>query len=150
MNLNEPDITRLQADAGNPCLIVPPNICVQEGIYEFDVSLPISTDSYHITYQRCCRNSSITNIYNPDETGATYTVELTELAQVECNNSPVFSNFPPIIICVNEELNFDHSATDAEGDQLVYEFCTPLKGGGLYGNATSPTGIYPNPDDPPP
>ncbi len=150
LNLAAPEITWLQADAGNPCLIVPPNICVQEGIYVFERSLPISTDSYHITYQRCCRNSSISNIYNPDETGATYTIELTNKAQLECNSSPVFSNFPPIIICVDQALNFDHSATDAEGDQLVYEFCTPLKGGGLYGNPTAPDGIYPNPDMPPP
>ncbi len=149
-NLSAPDVTLLQADAGNPCLIVPPNICVQEGIYEFELSLPISTESYHITYQRCCRNSSITNIYSPDETGATYTVELTETAQLECNNSPVFNNFPPIIICVDQALNFDHSATDAEGDQLVYEFCSPLKGGGLFGAPTASNGIYPDPDDPPP
>jgi gliding motility-associated-like protein len=150
LNLSAPDITWLQADAGNPCLTVPPNICVQEGIYEFDLSLPVSSEPYHITYQRCCRNSSITNIYTPDETGATYTVALTKKAQTECNNSPVFNNFPPIIVCVNQALNFDHSATDADGDQLVYAFCTPLKGGGLFGNATSPTGIYPNPDEPPP
>ena len=150
VNLSAPTVTLLQADAGNPCLIVPPNICVQQGIYEFELSLPIINESYHITYQRCCRNSSISNIANPDETGATYTVELTEKAQIECNNSPVFDNFPPIIICVDQPLNFDHSAIDAEGDQLVYEFCTPLKGGGLYGNATAPDGIYPNPDQPPP
>ncbi len=149
LNLDAPEITWLEADAGNPCLIVPPNICVQEGIYEFEQSLPDSPDSYHITYQRCCRNSSISNIYNPDETGATYTVELTPAAQTECNNSPVFANFPPIIICVDQELNFDHSAIDAEGDQLVYEFCSPLKGGGLFGNPTASNGIYPNPDDPP-
>ncbi len=150
LHLDAPSITWLEADAGNPCLIVPPNICVQEGIYEFEQSLPNSNDSYHITYQRCCRNSSISNIYSPDETGATYTVELTPEAQAECNSSPVFANFPPILICVDEELNFDHSATDEEGDQLVYEFCSPLKGGGLYGNVTSPNGIYPDPDAPPP
>lgn len=150
INLTAPNISWLQADAGNPCLIVPPNICVQEGVYIFDQSLPINDESFHITYQRCCRNSSINNIYTPDETGATYTVELTPTAQNECNNSPEFNNFPPIIICVNEELNFDHSATDEDGDQLVYEFCSPLKGGGLFGNPTASNGIYPNPDDPPP
>ena len=146
----QPSVTMLEPSAGNPCLIVPPNLCVQEGIYELEISLPISTESYHITYQRCCRNSTISNIYNPDETGATFTVELTAKAQEVCNSTPVFNNFPPIVICVDQALNFDHSATDAEGDQLVYEFCSPLKGGGLYGAATAPDGIYPNPDVPPP
>ena len=150
INLNAPDIVFIDPDAGNPCLIVPPNICAQEGTYEFEVSLEVVTESYYISYQRCCRNSTITNIYNPDDTGATYTVEITPKGQLECNNSPVFNNFPPIIICLDQELNFDHSATDLEGDQLVYEFCSPLKGGGLTGPAQSLTGFAPNPDAPPP
>ena len=148
--LDAPDIVFVDPDLGNPCLIVPPNLCVQEGVYEFERSLEVIDESYHITYQRCCRNSTINNIYNPDETGATYTVEITPTGQLECNNSPVFNNFPPVVICVDQPLNFDHSATDAEGDQLVYEFCSPLKGGGLYGPPQSLNGFAPNPDAPPP
>ncbi len=150
INLSAPDIVFIDPDAGNPCLIVPPNICVQEGVYEFEVSLEVIDESYQITYQRCCRNSTITNIYNPDDTGATYTVEITPTGQEECNNSPVFNNFPPVIICVDQPLNFDHSATDVDGDQLVYEFCSPLKGGGLTGPPQSLNGFAPNPDAPPP
>ena len=142
-------------DNSNPCLMLPPNICVEEGIYEFDVELPPSDETYHIVYQRCCRNSTISNIYSPDETGATYTIELTPQAQALCNDSPVFNNFPPIVICAGEPLQFDHSATDAEGDQLVYELCSPLKGAGVRGflipgDPTLCDGFRPDPACPPP
>ncbi len=135
-----------------PCLI-PPNVCVEEGIYEFSLNLPISDQSYHISYQRCCRNITINNIVQPENSGATYTIEITPEAQRLCNNSPTFNNFPPTVICADADLNFDHSATDVDGDQLVYEFCPPLLGGGpgldpgLYETCN---GAQPNPACPPP
>ncbi len=144
-----------------PCLILPPNICAQEAIYRFKlsdygVSLPPSTtDSYFISYQRCCRNNTINNINRPESSGATYTIEITPEAQASCNSSPVFNDFPPTVICNNEPINFDHSATDPDGDQLVYSFCSPLLGGGLQGlnvgeSAAGCDGVQPNPACPPP
>ncbi len=136
-----------------PCLI-PPNVCVQEGIYRFTMDLPISTtQSYHVTYQRCCRNITINNILNPDQVGATYTIEITPAAQQVCNSSPTFDTFPPTVICGGLPLEYDHSATDADGDQLVYEFCGPLLGGGNLldqFNYTGCNGAYPSPACPPP
>ncbi|MBL7818629.1 MAG: PKD domain-containing protein [Saprospiraceae bacterium] len=126
-----------------PCLI-PPDVCVEEGIYEWEKELPIINDTYVILYQRCCRNETINNINAPGDVGATYFVEITALGQQTNNNSPTFRQFPPIVICANEMLNFDHSAVDAEGDQLVYEFCQPLGGGGKGGN-TGCAGTTPNP-----
>lgn len=150
--LGGPDVTLIDPNAGNPCLIVPPDICVQEGIYVFPVlELPIINESYHVAYQRCCRNNTISNIHSPDDTGATFSIEVTAQAQTLCNNSPVFNNFPPPVICAGEPLSFDHSATDADGDQLVYEFCSPLRGGGTNSNnASDMNGIAPDPDAPPP
>ena len=140
--------------ADNPCATIPPNVCVQEGIYTFDYQFTDwpSTSNYHISYQRCCRNATISNIVTPDQVGATFTVDLTPASQALCNNSPVFNNFPPIVICVNEPLVFDHSATDAEGDQLVYEFCSPLIGGGQGGGGGGGgcNSVSPNPACPPP
>lgn len=136
-----------------PCLIAP-NVDVEEGLYRFQAELPVSTESYHISYQRCCRNVTISNIFFPDNAGATHTVEITPFAQLQCNSSPVFNNFPPTIICAGEPLSFDHSATDADGDQLVYSFCNPLDGGGpITDNPTqynSCSGAQPIPACPPP
>jgi gliding motility-associated-like protein len=136
-----------------PCLI-PPDVSVEEGLYQFQVNLPLSDESYHISYQRCCRNITINNILSPENAGATYTIEITPLAQQECNSSPVFNEFPPTIVCAGEPINFDHSATDPDGDQLVYSFCPPLDGGGpitsnpnLYNTCI---GAQPIPACPPP
>lgn len=142
------NINTLQVDIANgiqnipppedPCVIPPANICVQEAQYTFTVSLPTIDDSYHVVYQRCCRNNTISNIVNPEDAGATYTIEVTPEAQQECNDSPVYNDFPPIVICVGSPLFFDHSATDSDGDQLVYEFCAPILGGGPLGTAENP------------
>jgi len=135
-----------------PCLI-PPNVCVEEGLYRFTLTLPNSPRSYHVSYQRCCRNVTINNIVNPESSGATYTVEVTPEAQDLCNSSPVFNDFPPTVICGGIPLVFDHSATDSDGDQLVYEFCAPLLGGG---NILTEPGVFncegaiPTPSCPPP
>jgi gliding motility-associated-like protein len=112
-----------------PCLISP-DICVEEGVYVWTRDFPKINDTYLIVYQRCCRNESISNIINPGAAGASYTVEITAQAQQVGNSSPTFKQFPPTVICGNFPLNFDHSAIDSEGDQLVYSFCEPYAGGG--------------------
>ncbi len=141
-----------------PCMNVPANICVEEGVYTWNLNLPASTRSYYVIYQRCCRNNTITNILDPRSSGATYYIEVTPAAQAACNNSPVFNDFPPIVICAGQSVDFDHSATDPDGDVLVYEFCSPTLGGGLGGSADGPAGssaddcdgVSPNPGCPPP
>ncbi len=141
--LDPPVVTPLNENISNQCLSNIPDLCVEEGVYTFDVNLPASPESYHLTYQRCCRNETISNIIDPGSTGATYTLEITPKAQGGCNNSPFFNDYPPIVICVNEPLMYDHSASDAEADSLVYEFCSPLRGGTL-------ADVAPLPDAPPP
>ncbi len=144
ISLDAPVVTDIDPTMdNNPCLVIPSNVCVEEGVYTFQVSLPIDTQSYHLVYQRCCRNQTISNLVNPDDAGSTYTVEITPMAQTECNSSPVFNNLPPVVICVNEPLSINQSAFDADGDQLVYEFCSPLLGG-------STNNVAPNPDGAPP
>jgi gliding motility-associated-like protein len=149
-------VTEIDPEIG-PCFEAP-DVCVEEAIYISGVvDLPVLTeDSYVITYQRCCRNNTISNIFVPGESGASYTIELTPEAQQSCNNSPTFNDFPPIVICANSPLVFDHSASDQDGDQLVYELCSPLLGGGLDGSPGNPgdpnsfTGVMPDPAAPPP
>lgn len=140
----------------NPCIEVPANLCVEKATYVFDITLPISNNSYIIAYQRCCRNNSILNIVAPEDTGAAFTVEIRPAAQQICNNSPVFNDFPPILICEGEPLVFDHSASDVEGHSLTYKFCSPLNGGGPFGSNETPgnpnacDGIIPEPSNCPP
>lgn len=44
------------------------------------------------------------------------------------NSNPVFDLFPPLFLCVGTPFTFDHKATDADGDSLVYSFYTPYDG----------------------
>lgn len=126
--INFPGSITLPAVASNPCIEVTGDVCVEEATYVRTITLPPDPNGYTLSYQRCCRNNSIVNILNPQSTGSTYTINIPGSAFTDCNSSPVFDNFPPVLLCANEPLIFDHSATDADGDSLVYSFCSPFEG----------------------
>ena len=98
-------------------------------LYSTNITLANPAVGYTFVYQRYSRNSTLVNLVLPDQTGSSYTVTIPPNSLANCNNSPVFNNFPPTIICAGVPINFDHSATDIDGDSLVYELCTPLIGG---------------------
>lgn len=123
-----PGSTNVPFISGNPCFQAPPNVCVEQAIYTTVVTLPASPSGYVFAYQRCCRNNTILNLVDPGNTGATYTETVPPTSSVVCNSSPRFTNFPPIALCIGEELVFDHSATDPDGDSLVYELCSTYSG----------------------
>ncbi len=103
-------------------------VCVEEFKYKQVVTLPRRSGGYILAYQRCCRNGSLNNVFEPLETGATYSVRIPELAFDSDNDSPSFNQWPPVYICANEAINFDHSAMDTDGDSLVYKLCVPRNG----------------------
>jgi gliding motility-associated-like protein len=138
-----PGSDTLDNNPGNPCLIVPPGICVEEAIFTYTVTLPPTPGGYTMAYVRCCRNSLIQNILDPSNTGGSYIATIPDTSLAECNSSPIYNNFPPTVICVNTPFTFDHSATDPDGDSLVYELCAPYVGA----DAFNP---YPNPPTCPP
>ncbi len=105
-------------------------VCVEVGVYKDTVQLTENPNGYILTYQRCCRNETILNINDPDQTGSNYWCYIPASTfndtPEDCNNSnPVFNEWPPVFICQGQNLDFDHSATDFEGDQLVYKLCQP-------------------------
>ncbi len=118
----------LDSFLADPCFIVPATVCVHTTTYRGTINLPYRPGGYTLVYQRCCRNQTINNIFLPDQTGATYSIVLSEEALTECNSSPEFKEWPPIFICAGTEINYDHSAFDLEGDSLVYSLCTPNTG----------------------
>jgi hypothetical protein len=116
----------------NDCIINIPNTCMQRMVFKIPVTLPPSTAGYRFVYQRCCRNQSINNIFDPGTTGATYTTIIPPFSNNQCtNNSAVFNQAPPQIICANNPFTFDFSASDADGDSLSYELCEALIGGDI-------------------
>jgi gliding motility-associated-like protein len=106
-----------------PCSETPKNVGSAEAVYSWTLELPEINTSYTVSYARCCRNVTISNLIQPSNIyGAIYSVEITPEAQRQGNSSPVFKNFPPPFICAGEPIQFDHSATDADNDQIVYRF----------------------------
>lgn len=129
----------------NPCLVVPPNVCVHRSTYRTITTLPFRAGGYTLVYQRCCRNKLIRNLPNPLNTGISIIADISEKTMLECNSSATFNKWPPVAICVHEPIDFDHSATDPEGDSLVYRLCTPLNGPDSLAPQPSPPfkGPYP-------
>lgn len=132
-----PGAKQLPVIIDNPCFIVPPNICVEEAEYTDVVTLPPKPGGYDIIYQRCCRNPTIVNIINPGSVGATFSAHIPDTA-VSCNNAANFKQFPPLVICQDDSISFDHSAVDTDGDSLVYSLCTPTHGGSQSNPAPNP------------
>ena len=111
----------------DPCVIPPTNVCYSVCHYIDTVYLPPIPGGYHLVYQRCCRNFSIANIVGPLNVGATYDAWIPPLPYSDDSN-PRFNAWPPTYICVNQPFTFNHSATDYDGDSLVYQLCDPLDG----------------------
>ncbi|NNC83705.1 MAG: PKD domain-containing protein [Flavobacteriales bacterium] len=127
-SFDSPFITPVETTVDFSCTDINASACVEKGVYIQTINLPPNATGYYIAYQRCCRNSTIQNLVNPDEFGATYAAFIPPASLAEGNSSPVFNDLPPIGLCSDLPFSFDHGATDADGDSLVYEFCTPYNG----------------------
>ncbi len=103
-----------------------PGICVEEAIYTKVVNhLPPNPGGYHLFYTYCCRNASIVNL-NPIYQGEAFYTYIPDNSVYMTNSAPQWKEFPPVFICQGQPLNFDHGATDKDGDSLVYSFYTPF------------------------
>ncbi len=111
------------------CVGVPSDICIHRAVYTTTTNLPFSSGGYIISHQRCCRDPGVTNIVDASNTGFTFYTEIREPALLGCNNSAVFNSVPPYMLCVNQPMEFDHSATDEDNNFLVYVLSDPLAGG---------------------
>lgn len=143
LSLPFPGSAQVPPTINNPCYTPPGSVCVEEAIYTGTANLPPIPGGYVLAYQRCCRNNTILNLNNPGNVGSTYTISIPDASIATCNNSPRYNHFPPIYICQGAPLVFDHSATDPDGDSLVYSLCDPYDG-------ASPGAPQPNPPAGPP
>lgn len=109
----------------NSICIFPPSVCVERTIYEMTVVLPVVTGGYTLAYQRCCRSQSISNLVDPLDSGMTFH---THLDPADQNSSPQFNADFPFAVFSNTPFVYDASATDSDGDSLVYEMTFPFLG----------------------
>ncbi|WPQ62901.1 PKD domain-containing protein [Chitinophaga sancti] len=147
----------IQSGQADPCIVNPPEICFQIGTYVGTVTVPISTAGYTVSFQTCCRDYTMSNIVDThqanDETnypgnGATYFTELPGTTNnFITNSSPVFNKDEAILVCANKKFTYDFSATDPDGDSIVYVFCAAYGGGKVTNGgdkyATPPAAVAP-------
>lgn len=118
-----------------------PGVCVELGVYSKIVNLPPQVGGYHLFYTDCCRNSSVANIASPLNYGEGLHTYIPDNNIYLTNSSPVFASYPPVYVCKDQDLNFDFSATDSDGDSLSYELIKPYHGKNEY--ASTYTGLLP-------
>ncbi|MEM7035418.1 MAG: gliding motility-associated C-terminal domain-containing protein [Bacteroidota bacterium] len=123
--LNTPTVEPTNWD---DCVGQPYPLCVEEAIYTRIVTLQPVTGGYDLGWARCCRNQNIDNLFNPLDQGVTFLAHIPGPEDADCNSMPNFTNQMPTFICVGEEFYFDHSATDQDGDSLVYSLTRPYDG----------------------
>ncbi len=112
------------------CLTNPPVFNYSVGSYTFDAELPDNTSGYTITYQTCCRVANITNIGNAPSVGSTYVGSIPGTQNLPLgNNSSAKFQTGISVICQENKFLLDFSATDADGDSLVYSTTSAYNGG---------------------
>jgi hypothetical protein len=129
----------------NECVNNPPPTCLRRTRFVKTYALAPSTSGYRVIHSRCCRNETINNINRPGEVGATYFCDIPPTTIASSNNSARFRTAPPQIICINNPLVYDHSATDVDGDSLSYEICDSYPGGSRDDSKPVPNNVLPSP-----
>lgn len=142
IDMGAPVVTTINPPTSNPCLTNTAGVCMEQGVYTRNYTFPSGASAFTIAYVRCCRNGSVTNLFDPSNEGAVYQATIPP-TNTTPNSGPAFNALPPLFVCVNAPLVFDYSANDADGDVLRYSLCTPYSGG-------SPTNPVPFPPPNPP
>ena len=128
------------------CITNQPTLDYTAGYYVFLITLDNNLKGYTAAYQTCCRIDNINNIVNngTNGVGATYTTSIPGsniLRGIETDNSARFAKGISIV-CYNNSFSLDFSATDPDGDQLVYSLCDAYNGGAAQ-NASNITPSLP-------
>ncbi|MEO6868870.1 MAG: PKD domain-containing protein [Ginsengibacter sp.] len=108
------------------CITNPPSLNYHVGIFYLTVDLPANSKGYTATYQTCCRISPLTNVDTNGGTGTGSTYSCSIPAVID--NSPQFTTSIDAI-CGNKPFHLQFSATDADGDSLIYQFAYAYDGG---------------------
>ena len=109
-------------------------------LYSTTINLPAEDfnhpDGYYVTWQRCCRNYNIDNIFSEDpnlggtHAGQTFFLEFPPV--VNASGDPFINSSPNLfpvlsdLVCANREYWLDFSGKDVDGDSLTYTLVTPL------------------------
>jgi len=94
----------------------------QVHVYSDIITFPQTCSDWTVGWSTCCRNGAITAI-NP---GSFYIECMINTNY--CNDSPIFTSLPTPYFCAGQPYNYNHGASDPEGDTLYYAQTCPLEG----------------------
>ncbi|MCF8463501.1 MAG: gliding motility-associated C-terminal domain-containing protein [Flavobacteriales bacterium] len=95
-----------------------------EYVYTRTVTLPPCSD-YVFSFTENARSEAIETISTPGTEDIHVEARLNSVL-APCNNSPQFDLPARGILCLGQDNNMIHTATDFDGDQLVYSLYTPM------------------------
>jgi gliding motility-associated-like protein len=136
-------VVPLQSTINSSCVSAPTNVCTEVGYYTEIVTLPPILGGYTLAYQRCCRNAVVQNVDTPGDVGATLVATIPGTESLPQNSNPIWNQLPPLYICAGVPFSFDQSASDLDGDSLVYSLCTPNSGANTNNPAPNPPAAPP-------
>lgn len=125
---NGPNGTPVPVDPPPPCMTNPPFISYNVGYYDLLVDLPDNLVGYTVSYQTCCRATPLINVNSPQAPaqgeGSTYSCNIPGRNQLGTahNSSPQFAT-QLNRVCHDAPFTLNFSATDPDGDSLVFSFC---------------------------
>lgn len=123
------------------CVNPKPSVFYRIDKYTTTIELAHNTRGYTFTVQRCCRIAGIVNVANSSTVGVSYTNTIPGSINgrpYHNNSSPVFVQKDTALICYSSPVELDFSATDPDGDSLVYVFTEGIIGGGMGFNQAKP------------
>ncbi|MBL8002948.1 MAG: hypothetical protein JNL05_13425, partial [Flavobacteriales bacterium] len=142
VNLFLTDSTVIEPSLPNNCTIGQ-GLCTIKGVFTGTMDVPLNFGGYHLYYQMCCRNLDIDNLANPNGTGIGYYAFVSP--PLVNNSSPVFLGVPTPFLCTSDTTTFLNSASDPDGDQLIFSFETPYNSVQFGGGIIPPPGQLPWP-----
>ncbi|MEO5584565.1 MAG: gliding motility-associated C-terminal domain-containing protein [Flavobacteriales bacterium] len=117
-------------------------LCVLRGDLTGTVDLPLNFGGYHLYFQMNSRNNTILNLNDPGSAGiGFYAFIPPPLLQ---NSSPIWLGSPTPMLCISDTSTFINSATDPEGDQLIFSFKRPYGSVGSGGGIIQPPTTLPD------
>jgi gliding motility-associated-like protein len=125
--MTQVSVGMVQPGNANPCFTPPPTTTEEHIYFSANIVLPASSGGYDVSVGSCCRNGGITNLVGSP--GQTLFSHIPDPGIYPCNSSPQFVNFPPLSVCSNDSIYFDHSASDVNGDSISYYLCDGLNQG---------------------
>lgn len=107
-----------------------------EEIYRGTISLPQHCTDYTLSVSECCRSGSISNLQIP-QAGFTLLAQLNN-GTVNFNNAAIFNAPSSFYFTTGQTYYIDFSATDLDGDSLVYEVVEPFRTAGTTNPYNTP------------